>query len=628
MRQLKTATPTLALDQMTTPNRESRAQRSATRAPVGKPINLQFDDSMDVVEGLCENISIGGMFIQVANTRPKGSLVRFELQIDGSVAIRGLGEVVWNRAENAAAGNEPGMGIKFRFLEQRDRQMIFKLVSQHIKERLAKQQGPALPTPVLPPRPPEPASDGTVSSTMPVIMTDDGPRVVDVEVADPQLLSPSASDPDFEDDDEPTMIGTRRAKPETAEPSFSAPLDAPTTPALETPTIPASLTPSPASEPSVPASEPPISAFEPAISASEPAPTFGFDPAASAEPLIPASEPPISASEPPISASEPPIPASEPPPQPAPSSSGERSGLFQPPSPAESFDAELTALQGTPPYGTAAASSDPELYRGGESESGPTQLGESPFDDMLDRGGSEPGVREDSVVARYDLSPPSRKRRPPWVAIALLLLVAAAGAGYWFRDAILGSDLLAPILGSSTAPSAPAPDGPVAEAPPQDPSPDLGTPEPQGATPTTAQTSPPPPAQPPPPPPRRTTASSTSPSTAGGFTRVVDIRWGPQSGGFRVVIEADGPIPSGSYRHFRLDGDSPREVIRLLGVSRQFDRSKLEVGSPTVRQIRTGFHKKSAGNELHVVLDLAARGARVSDIRTVDSGLEILITGP
>lgn len=125
-------------------------QRSATRAAIDATVRMQFDDSLEVVEGRCYNISIGGMFLDSDAVRPKGSLVRFELLLeDGSV--RGLGEVVW--AQDAAIpGRRAGLGLKFRFLEQRDRQAIFKLVSQHIKEKLA-QRPPMAGEPPVPDTP-------------------------------------------------------------------------------------------------------------------------------------------------------------------------------------------------------------------------------------------------------------------------------------------------------------------------------------------------------------------------------------------------------------------------------------------------------------------------------------------
>ena len=110
---------------------EHRArQRSSTRTRVGKTIELRFDDSIDVVKGWCEDVSIGGMFIQLQDTRSRGSLVRFELQMDDDTALCGLGEVVWNRDTAAGPGREAGIGIKFRVLDDNDRRLIRGIVSK------------------------------------------------------------------------------------------------------------------------------------------------------------------------------------------------------------------------------------------------------------------------------------------------------------------------------------------------------------------------------------------------------------------------------------------------------------------------------------------------------------------
>ncbi len=212
---------------MTTPDQDTTAQRSATRAPVGKPIKLQFDDSMDVVEGLCENVSIGGMFIQVGNTRPQGSLVRFELQLDDSTAVRGLGEVVWMRAKSAGAGRSAGIGIKFRFLEQRDRQLIFKLVSQHIKDRLANRQSQgnagsrtapppaATSVPALPPAasPPPPAASPPPPAVAPAATLPPSRPAAPLLASGvpPELLAVA---------DEPTAVSEVPGEPSIPEPSI------------------------------------------------------------------------------------------------------------------------------------------------------------------------------------------------------------------------------------------------------------------------------------------------------------------------------------------------------------------------------------------------------------------------
>ncbi len=115
------------------PNKD---RRSATRAALGRPIRLQFDDSLESDQGTCENLSTGGIFVACTALRPAGSLVRFEVRLDEEQRIRGLGEVAWNRGEGRGPA---GMGISFRFLEQNDRQKILKLLSEEIKRRLENQ---------------------------------------------------------------------------------------------------------------------------------------------------------------------------------------------------------------------------------------------------------------------------------------------------------------------------------------------------------------------------------------------------------------------------------------------------------------------------------------------------------
>jgi hypothetical protein len=87
-----------------------------------------------------------------------------------------------------------------------------------------------------------------------------------------------------------------------------------------------------------------------------------------------------------------------------------------------------------------------------------------------------------------------------------------------------------------------------------------------------------------------------------------------------VTISADGAIPQGRYRYFRIGGSDPREVIKLFGVRQRFARSALEVGGPGVRRIRVGYHP---GNELHIVFDLTGPGAKIREIRGAGSALRV-----
>ena len=484
------------------PTTHKSVQRAATRAPLGIPIRLQGDDSMDVLEGVCKNISIGGMFIQIDEARPQGSLLRFELPLDDGASVRGLGEVVWMRPKSAGPGVEAGIGIKFRFLEQQDRQLIFKLVSQYIKERLAKQGEARAQTPP--------------------------PAVTSPDV----VFRPP--------DPEPEAAATPRAE-----------------------------------------------------------------------------QPPVAA---------------------APSTEGRLEG-FAPPAPQS--PAELAA---------------PAMPTGGDSPLAPDPgehgLSGGWDDDLAD---DDPEAGDLGAVDPYrpagDFAQRSRPRRPRGLMVVLALIVLFAVLGFLFRDRLFGPATEDPTSAdpspatvsdptpTGTAPDATAPDATAPDATnsgaddaasgaaDDDPAADgTTTSEPDGATTDgaggpepTAAVSPPPPVQPVTPPP---------PVAQRGYSNILAITWSETGdGGLRVIFEGDGPIPEQRYHYFRLEGDPPREVIQFRGVEKDFEPGSLTVGGPGVEQIRTGFHtKRNRPNELHVVMDMSSRGAKVAEFRSLGFTLEVLVT--
>ncbi|MEO1086208.1 MAG: PilZ domain-containing protein, partial [Acidobacteriota bacterium] len=120
--------------------------RQATRAPVNLLVRLELDGPLgETVEARCNNISIGGMFVLTEMQIESGQQMRFELDVADAGTVRGLAEVVW--CQPASDRRPAGLGFKFRYLEQRDRQLIFKLVSRHIKDRLASRPAPPPPAP-------------------------------------------------------------------------------------------------------------------------------------------------------------------------------------------------------------------------------------------------------------------------------------------------------------------------------------------------------------------------------------------------------------------------------------------------------------------------------------------------
>lgn len=97
--------------------------------------------------------------------------------------------------------------------------------------------------------------------------------------------------------------------------------------------------------------------------------------------------------------------------------------------------------------------------------------------------------------------------------------------------------------------------------------------------------------------------------------RIEDIQWRRAGQGLEITVTADGQIPSRRVKSFRLGGDSPREVIQLLGIGVGYGEKTLAVGGPGVRQIRSGLNERNGGKELRLVLDLTGSSVRVTELR-------------
>ena len=79
----------------------------------------------------------------------------------------------------------------------------------------------------------------------------------------------------------------------------------------------------------------------------------------------------------------------------------------------------------------------------------------------------------------------------------------------------------------------------------------------------------------------------------------------------RERLARAGAIRSEVYSRTRIDGNPPRELIRLTGIRQPFNRARIVAGSKELLQVRTGYH---AGNQLHVVLDLAHPSVQVTEV--------------
>ena len=501
-------------------------------------MKLQFDDSVDVAEGRCANISIGGMLVSLVDPRPSGSLVRFELAIEEGLSIRGLGEVIWSRPKPAQGDAE--IGVKYRFLEQRDRQLILKLVSQHIKERLEKKH---------------PGDDSASLMTVPEPVA--------------EAPSPSGGIPAAIAE---AAAAARQKQAQTASslPAEDASFDLPEEPLA----APADIT-----------------FAESGLADSRPEDVLASTPELRQEPLSDAGDLELH--------------------------SGGGADFSDPP---------LRDFSETPLNNDVLLDPDDPLSADHPLSDEPLSPDPLPSDplpsDSLD---SDPQYEPAAgpYVARRR---PSRRRDFPVLPVVAVLLVLAVAFAFLYREQIFGSS--APDMeandsdveaGNNASPRPDAPDDANSSGNTNsNTEPAENTTEDPTAAPTSLSVENSPPAgepktaPPPPPPPKRQPP----------FRLVEDITWDRLPGGLRITVQADGFIPADRFENFRLEGDTPREVIKLLGVRKRFSKKQIDISGAAVQRIRIGWH---GGSEVHLVLDMRDQSSKVRRVKPDGSQLIILI---
>lgn len=213
-----------------------------------------------------------------------------------------------------------------------------------------------------------------------------------------------------------------------------------------------------------------------------------------------------------------------------------------------------------------------------------------------------------SALAARSASAPARPKRSILPLALAGLLLALAVAGYLFRDSLLG------MGGEEPEVVAQAPAAEAVEEEPAGPLPEVvrrKSPEPAPAAPAApvAVETPPP--------------APTGPA----LTALERITFEQAGGGTDVILWGNGAIRPEVYDQSRI-GDPPRELIRLIGISRPYPATKVAVGTGEVRQIRVGYHEKSGGNELHIVIDLADPAVKVTAIEARENHLRIRLRRP
>jgi len=107
------------------------------------------------------------------------------------------------------------------------------------------------------------------------------------------------------------------------------------------------------------------------------------------------------------------------------------------------------------------------------------------------------------------------------------------------------------------------------------------------------------------------------------LTGVDRITWQESQDQTVLTLWGDGPFDTDQLVVYRLDTGTPRQVVRILGVSRPFSQRNLAVGTSHVSAIRTGLHTSDVGQELHVVADLEDPTVRMRRVEPEGSQLHV-----
>lgn len=225
-----------------------------------------------------------------------------------------------------------------------------------------------------------------------------------------------------------------------------------------------------------------------------------------------------------------------------------------------------------------------------------------------------------SATSAMSASAAARPKRSILPLALAGLLLALAVAAYLFREPLMAMagfggeepEIAAGSSGQNPAPVAAAPEiVEVEEDEPAAPLPEVvqrKSPEPAPVAPVAVETPP---------------LAPTGPA----LTALERITFEQAGGGTDVILWGNGAIRPEVYDQSRI-GDPPRELVRLSGISRPYPATKVAVGSGEVRQIRVGYHQKSGGNELHIVIDLADPAVRVTAIEARENHLRLRLRRP
>src|SRR3954468_2510534 len=113
----------------------SNIPRDSRRVPLETRVQFKFDRFDGFISEYSSNVSPGGLFLRTRAPQPPGTVLDFEFRLgDGFELIRGRGEVVWNRLEDEEPARPAGMGLRFLELSEGSKDLIYRIVDQHVMQ--------------------------------------------------------------------------------------------------------------------------------------------------------------------------------------------------------------------------------------------------------------------------------------------------------------------------------------------------------------------------------------------------------------------------------------------------------------------------------------------------------------
>jgi hypothetical protein len=119
---------------------------------------------------------------------------------------------------------------------------------------------------------------------------------------------------------------------------------------------------------------------------------------------------------------------------------------------------------------------------------------------------------------------------------------------------------------------------------------------------------------------------ATAPPAEG--LRLADVAWDSSPGSTVVQLVGNAAFRTGGFRWYEMSGERPRLLVRLTGMGGGYPKATVPVGTTELDAVRFGYHEKPAGNELHVVFDLAAADVRISGVALEEGRVVVRLTRP